>query len=403
MLADDTLFHAWSPDGETLYYQRLQEADGHIWRFGPDGDARFALPTEGLGEHQLRGVTSDSGVLLFEVDETESGCTHTIAIAPNGDLAWVAPGQSSSASPRGDRVAIGNWHPVIEPCAADPLLDAGPVVAHPDWPPSSVVVLDASGTVITRFDYPAGSRPGAESMPGSGSAGSSDLNGMRVGVNCCCREWRRTATKSFGSATSSRANSPNFIAFLHLPHPARPGSASPSVRSSARYPSAMPDVEVSEEARALLQRAMALHTAGEIDAALATAEEAVAAEPGFGGALSYLGNTLVTRKRRFADGLAALDRAVSAAPEDPAIVYTAGWCHEFVANALERPKGAHQPVAESAADLYASARALMLRALELDPDTGLRADIEDILDVLAAATGEPWSDEEVTRAAPRAR
>ncbi len=165
----------------------------------------------------------------------------------------------------------------------------------------------------------------------------------------------------------------------------------------------MPDVEVSEEARALLQRAMALHTAGEIDAALATAEEAVAAEPGFGGALSYLGNTLVTRKRRFADGLAALDRAVSAAPEDPAIVYTAGWCHEFVANALERPKGAHQPVAESAADLYASARALMLRALELDPDTGLRADIEDILDVLAAATGEPWSDEEVTRAAPRAR
>ncbi len=160
VLADDTLFHAWSPDGETLYYQRLQEADGHIWRFGPDGDARFALPTEGLGEHQLRGVTSDSGVLLFEVDETESGCTHTIAIAPNGDLAWVAPGQSSSASPRGDRVAIGNWHPVIEPCAADPLLDAGPVVAHPDWPPSSVVVLDASGTVITRFDYPAGSRPG---------------------------------------------------------------------------------------------------------------------------------------------------------------------------------------------------------------------------------------------------
>ena len=165
----------------------------------------------------------------------------------------------------------------------------------------------------------------------------------------------------------------------------------------------MPKSEVSEEARALLRRAMALHSDGEIDAALAAAEEAVETAPDFGEAHSYLGNTLVTRKRRFADGLAALDRALEAAPQDATIVYTAGWCQEFVANALERPKGAHQPVTASADELYASARALMLRALELDPDPGLRGDIEDILDVIAAATGEPWSDEEVPRAAPRAR
>jgi tetratricopeptide (TPR) repeat protein len=168
-------------------------------------------------------------------------------------------------------------------------------------------------------------------------------------------------------------------------------------------PDVTPDSEVPEDARALLQRAMALHTAGEIDEALAAAEKATGLAPEFGEALSYLGNTLVTRKRRFADGLAALDLAVAAAPDDPTIAYTAGWCQEFVANALERPKGPHQPVEASVEDLYAAAKAHMLRALELDPDDGLRGDIEDILDVIAAATGEPWSDEEVTRAAPRAR
>ncbi len=160
---------------------------------------------------------------------------------------------------------------------------------------------------------------------------------------------------------------------------------------------------VSDAARLLLRRAMQLHSGDEIDEALATAERAVALAPDFCDAHAYLGNTLVTRKRRFADGLAALDRALEAAPQDATIVYTAGWCQEFVANALERPKGAHQPVTASADELYASARALMLRALELDPDQGLRGDIEDILDVIAAATGEPWSDEEVSRAAPRAR
>ena len=168
-------------------------------------------------------------------------------------------------------------------------------------------------------------------------------------------------------------------------------------------PTSTPQSGAAEDVRALLQRAMALHAAGEIDAALAAAEEAVVAAPDFGEAHAYLGNTLVTRKRRFADGLAALDRALAAAPADATITYTAGWCHEFVANALERSQRAHQPVEASADELYASARALMLRALELDPEDQLRGDIEDILDVIAAATGEPWSDEEVTRAPPRAR
>ncbi len=165
----------------------------------------------------------------------------------------------------------------------------------------------------------------------------------------------------------------------------------------------MPDAAALDDARALLQRAMALHTAGQIEEAVSAAEEAAALAPNYAEAHAYLGNTLVTRQRRFADGLGALERARAAAPDDATIAYTYGWCLEYVANALARPKGAHQPVDASADELYASARAVMLEALELDPDDQLRGDMEDILDVIAAATGEPWSDEEVTRAAPRAR
>src|SRR5690606_34135418 len=105
------------------------------------------------------------------------------------------------------------------------------------------------------------------------------------------------------------------------------------------------------------------------------------------------------------DGLAELDRAVADGPDDPYILYTAGWCREFVANALHRPKGGpHQPVEASADSLYASATALLKRALAAGPDDQLQGDIEDMLTVISRETGEPWDDgEEVERAAPRPR
>jgi tetratricopeptide (TPR) repeat protein len=156
----------------------------------------------------------------------------------------------------------------------------------------------------------------------------------------------------------------------------------------ARYDSAM----ASEAARARLRQAMALHSADDIDAALTAAREAISLAPNFGEAHAYLGNTLVTRRRRFADGLEALERAAELLPRDPTVLYTLGWCMEFVAHALDRPRGAHQPVERDAATLYAQARAVLLRARQLDPDDGLRGDIEDILDVIAAATGEPWDE-----------
>ena len=149
---------------------------------------------------------------------------------------------------------------------------------------------------------------------------------------------------------------------------------------------------MSEDGRIRLRRAMDLHSAGDIDAAIAEAEAAIRLSPDLADAHSYLGNTLVARQRRFADGLAALDRASELAPGDPGILYTLGWCREFVANAIERRRGG-QPVSQSPADLYAAGTEVLLRALECDPEPGLRADIEDILDVIAAATGIPWSDD----------
>ena len=159
----------------------------------------------------------------------------------------------------------------------------------------------------------------------------------------------------------------------------------------------------SEEARQALRTAMQLHAGGQIDAALERAREVVERWPDYAQALSYLGQTLVTRKRRFADGLAVLDRAVEAGGDDPYILYSAAWCREFAANAIERPKGAHQHVAESPAALYAKAHDELLRALELEPDDKLRGDVEDILDVIAKATGEPWDEGLYERAAPRPR
>lgn len=138
---------------------------------------------------------------------------------------------------------------------------------------------------------------------------------------------------------------------------------------------------------------MDLHSAGEISQALAAGRQAVELAPDFAEAHAYLGNTLVTRQRRFADGLEALRRATELAPNDAAILYTTGWCYEYVANALARPRGSHQPVIEDAASLYATARAYFLRALQAGPDDQMRGDIEDMLDVVAAATGEPWEDD----------
>lgn len=156
-------------------------------------------------------------------------------------------------------------------------------------------------------------------------------------------------------------------------------------------------------ARTRLADAMAAHERGAIDVALAAASEAAALCPTLAVAHAYLGNTLVTRRRRFADGLAALERAVELAPADATTWYTLGWCREYAAHAMDRGRGRYQNPGIGVPALYLAAREALLHARSLDHDDALRGDIEDMLDVIASATGEPWDEEPVVRAVPRPR
>ena len=146
-------------------------------------------------------------------------------------------------------------------------------------------------------------------------------------------------------------------------------------------------------ARKYLQSAMQYHANSSIKSAIEMARKAIAIDPNFAEAHAYLGNTLVTRTRQFDEGLRALRHAIKLAPEDATILYTTGWCEEYVANALERPRYKHQSVSENAGELYTIARLHFLNALELASDRQLIGDIEDMLDVVAAATGKPWQEE----------
>ena len=120
---------------------------------------------------------------------------------------------------------------------------------------------------------------------------------------------------------------------------------------------------------------MARHEEGDIAAALTEARRALELAPDFADARSYLGSTLITRQGRYAQGLAELERAHEAAPGDPAISYTLGWCYEFVAHRLSRRP---QPGLDQQ-ELYRKAEAYLRRCLALKPEGKLKDDAQDLL------------------------
>lgn len=126
----------------------------------------------------------------------------------------------------------------------------------------------------------------------------------------------------------------------------------------------------------LLAEAQAAHAAGKIDAAIASARQALNLNPGFIAALTYLGTTLATRKLAFAEGLAMLEKAVALAPEDAGAHYSLGWCYEFVAYRLE--KQITKPY-RSPTQLYVLAAEELRRCIGLEPEQGLLEDAQDLL------------------------
>jgi tetratricopeptide (TPR) repeat protein len=132
---------------------------------------------------------------------------------------------------------------------------------------------------------------------------------------------------------------------------------------------------VPEDARDLLREAMRRHEGGDVPGALAQARRALEIAPAFAEARSYLGSTLVTRRGRYEEGLAELERARDLAPEDAVIHYTLGWCYEFAAFRVSRRRRRGL----DATDLYAKAEAALRRCLDLRPEGKLKDDAQDLL------------------------
>ena len=130
-----------------------------------------------------------------------------------------------------------------------------------------------------------------------------------------------------------------------------------------------------------LRRAQQLHSDGRIEDAIVAARAALELDPAYVEAWMYLGTTLVTRRLAFAEGLAALERAVQLAPDDPGVAYSLGWCYEFVAYRLE--KQATTPYRDPIG-LYRLAASELQRCIDLNPEQGLKDDAQDLLDSIEA-------------------
>ena len=100
-------------------------------------------------------------------------------------------------------------------------------------------------------------------------------------------------------------------------------------------------------------------------------------DPEYVEALEHLGTVLITRRGRYAEGLALVERAVSLRPDDAGLWYSLGWCFEFAAHEVRR-----RPTRESvdAKELYERAATAFRTCLSLHPDGKLAGDAEDLLD-----------------------
>jgi tetratricopeptide (TPR) repeat protein len=144
-------------------------------------------------------------------------------------------------------------------------------------------------------------------------------------------------------------------------------------------------------AQSLHQQVLEFHAKGDVDGAIALAESGLAQWPDDVGLLTYLGSTLVARKRLYSRGLGYLERALTVAPDDPDLLYTAGWSYEFAAHELQRGRGRWATGAPAPIDdLLRQAESCLRRSIALQPDPGLR---DDAIKLLETITGEEFEPE----------
>ena len=123
--------------------------------------------------------------------------------------------------------------------------------------------------------------------------------------------------------------------------------------------------------------ALAAHAARDTGRTIALSRHVLSIDPQHAAALEHLATVLITRRASYDEGLALIERAVQARPEDAGLWYSLGWCYEFAAHEIKR-RGGDATLAPRA--LYERAAEGFRRCLELQPDGKLQGDAEDLLD-----------------------
>jgi len=136
--------------------------------------------------------------------------------------------------------------------------------------------------------------------------------------------------------------------------------------------------DAQQQARVLFAEAQRLQSAHDIPASVALARRALLLDPGFVEAIEHLATVLITRQRRYAEGLELIERAAALRPEDAGLWYSLGWCYEFAAHELARRPPAVVVLQPRA--LYERAADAFRRCLALHPEGKLVGDSEDLLD-----------------------
>jgi tetratricopeptide (TPR) repeat protein len=141
----------------------------------------------------------------------------------------------------------------------------------------------------------------------------------------------------------------------------------------------MPEPDPKAEAQRLFEASRDAHAARDTGRAIELARDALAFNQDHVEALEHLATLLITRRRRYSEGLGLIERAAALRYEDAGIWYTLGWLYEFAAHESSR-RGSSDEAPLDAHTLYERAAQGFRQCLALKPEGKLQGDAEDLLD-----------------------